>query len=386
MKTINILGATGSVGESALSVIGEHLDRFRLQTLTANRNVAKLAQQAIQYKPENVVIFDKSLYKELKSLLSSYHKIKIFAGLEGAQEALTQSTDITIAGITGIACIKPIMYCLPYTKAIALANKEGIICCGTFIKKLAAQYNTQILPLDSEHNAIFQILNSKNRHHIEKIILTASGGPFHLYSLQAMANISVQQALKHPIWKMGHKISIDSATLMNKGLELIEAYHLFDLQVEQLDALIHPQSIIHGFIQYQDGSTLAQMAHPDMRFSIAYALSYPERLPISHISLKIEDFNKMTFMPIDETKFRCYSLAKKALQEGHDRCIILNTANEFAVQSFINGEIKFLEIANIIEKALNQIPKHTITTIDDVFHLIKLTTTYCKTLPYYFAQ
>ena len=366
-KELLILGSTGSIGTSTLKIVDEHTDDFHVKTIIANSNVALLAAQALKYNVTNVGIYDESKYQELKSLLSSNRNIKIAAGRSGISELLKQSYDITIAGISGIACLDPIMTVMPYTKILGLANKESIICAGKLLLAHAKKHNVQIIPLDSEHSAIFQILDRNNLDKIEKIILTASGGPFYLTNLKDMQTITPEQAVKHPVWSMGAKISIDSATLMNKGLELIEAHYLFDMPLAKLDAVIHPQSIVHGLIHYADGSLLAQMGIADMRTPISIALRYPIRTAIAHQKLSWQQLSSMRFFDPDEKKFPCLRLAKEALAEGQSHCIALNIANEIAVEKFLQKQISFLKIPEMVESILQSFKSVKIDSINDVF-------------------
>ena len=366
-KELLILGSTGSIGRSTLQIIDEYRNEFNIKTLIANSNVELIAAQAIKYNVSNIGIYDESQYQKLKDILLSSTLINIVAGKSGVSDLLQQHYDITIAGISGIACLDPILKVMPYTKVIGLANKESIVCAGQLLLANARKYDTKIIPLDSEHSAIFQILDHQNIDKIEKIILTASGGPFYSMKKEDMKYITTAQAIKHPNWDMGAKISVDSATLMNKGLELIEAHYLFDIPISKLEAVIHPQSIVHGLVNYADGSTLAQMGAADMRTPISIALKYPKRLVIKHNRLSWQQLSSMQFFEPDEEKFPCLRLAREALIEGQSHCVALNIANEIAVEKFLQNRISFLKIAEIVQSVLQSFDSVKINSINDVF-------------------
>ncbi|MDJ1406861.1 MAG: 1-deoxy-D-xylulose-5-phosphate reductoisomerase [Candidatus Midichloria sp.] len=366
-KEVLILGSTGSIGESTLRVIGQHSDKFKVKTLIARSNIDKLVKQARQYLPQNVAISDKIGYKPLKEMLSNLPSINVISGEEAINDLLKEQYDITVAAIVGMACLQPIIKVIPNTKVLCLANKESIVCAGSLLMYFARKHNTKIIPVDSEHSAIFQVFEKENTKKINRVILTASGGPFLNKSIEEMRTAKPSDAVAHPTWSMGAKISVDSATLMNKGLELIEAHYLFDIEHSKLEAVIHPQSLMHGFIEYADGSMLAQMSLPDMCTSISLALNYPERLDIKHQKITWEKLSSVQFFTPDETKFKCLKLAKDALKSGQGRCIQLNMANEIAVNAFLNNSLPFLKIPEIIEEMLNKLPNTLITTIEDVF-------------------
>lgn len=365
-KNILILGSTGSVGCSALNVISQHLDLFHVKTLIAHSNIAKLLKQVREYHPENIGLYDESLYKDLKSHLVSYKNINIVAGSDAINDLLKMQYDVTIAAISGMACLKPVMTVMPYTKILGLANKESIVCAGSILTNYAKECGTHIVPVDSEHSAIFQLIDYDNIKSIEKITLTASGGPFLKISFDDMKKINIKDAISHPVWNMGAKISIDSATMMNKGLELIEAHYLFNIEPNKLDAIIHPQAIVHGFIEYQDGSMLAQMAMPSMMIPISLALHYPKRLPLNVQKLNWSHMSSLEFYEVDIDKFQCLKIAKNALDEGQSRCIQLNAVNEVIVQAFLEAKISFLDIPKIINKVLEKLETNHINNIDDV--------------------
>ena len=366
-KEVLILGSTGSIGESTLRVIDQHSDKFKVKTLIARSNIDKLVKQARQYLPQNVAISDKTGYKLLKEMLSNLPSINVISGEEAVNDLLKEQHDITVAAIVGMACLQPIIKVIPNTKVLCLANKESIVCAGSLLMDFARKHNTKIIPVDSEHSAIFQVFEKENTKKINRVILTASGGPFLNKSIEEMRTAKPSDAVAHPTWSMGAKISVDSATLMNKGLELIEAHYLFDIEHSKLEAVIHPQSLVHGFIEYADGSMLAQMSLPDMCTSISLALNYPERLDIKHQKITWEKLSSVQFFTPDETKFKCLKLAKDALKSGQGRCIQLNMANEMAVNAFLNNSLPFLKIPEIIEEMLNKLPNTLITTIEDVF-------------------
>ncbi|CAG7590543.1 MAG: 1-deoxy-D-xylulose-5-phosphate reductoisomerase [Candidatus Midichloria sp.] len=366
-KEVLILGSTGSIGESTLRVIDQHSDKFKVKTLIARSNIDKLVKQARQYLPQNVAISDKTGYKLLKEMLSNLPSINVISGEEAVNDLLKEQYDITVAAIVGMACLQPIIKVIPNTKVLCLANKESIVCAGSLLMDFARKHNTKIIPVDSEHSAIFQVFEKENTKKINRVILTASGGPFLNKSIEEMRTAKPSDAVAHPTWSMGAKISVDSATLMNKGLELIEAHYLFDIEHSKLEAVIHPQSLVHGFIEYADGSMLAQMSLPDMCTSISLALNYPERLDIKHQKITWEKLSSVQFFTPDETKFKCLKLAKDALKSGQGRCIQLNMANEMAVNAFLNNSLPFLKIPEIIEEMLNKLPNTLITTIEDVF-------------------
>ncbi|MDJ1305641.1 MAG: 1-deoxy-D-xylulose-5-phosphate reductoisomerase [Candidatus Midichloria sp.] len=366
-KEVLILGSTGSIGESTLCVIDQHSDKFQVKTLIAKSNIDKLVKQARHYLPQNVAISDKTGYKSLKEMLSNLPRINVISGEEAINDLLKEQYDVTIAAIVGMACLQPIIKVIPNTKILGLANKESIVCAGSLLMDFARKHNTKIIPVDSEHNAIFQVFEKENAIKINRVILTASGGPFLNRSIEEMRTAKPSDAVAHPTWSMGAKISVDSATLMNKGLELIEAHYLFDIEPSRLEAVIHPQSLVHGLIEYADGSMLAQMSLPDMCTPISLALNYPERLDIKHQKITWEKLSSVQFFTPDETKFKCLKLAKDALKSGQGRCIQLNMANEIAVNAFLNSSLPFLKIPEIIEEVLNSISNISIKTIEDVF-------------------
>lgn len=369
-KTLTILGASGTIGQSTLKVIREHRDDFEIVALTAGENFALLASQAKEFKPRLAVIANKNHYTELKNLLAGT-SIEIAAGEEAVVEAASINADITMSAIVGAAGLKPTLAAIKNGKTIAMANKECLVCAGEIMKHEVQKYGTKLIPVDSEHSGIFQILPEQLAS-IERVTITASGGPFREFSLAQMANVTPAQAVKHPNWNMGAKISVDSATMMNKGLELIEAFYLFPLAAEQLHILVHPQSIIHALVEMVDGSVLAQLSAPDMCTPIAYALSYPNRISAPVAKLRLEEISNLSFEKPDEIRFPALALARASMLAGGNAPTILNAANEVAVQRFLNGKIGFLDIAKIVARTLEKIENKPISNIDDVIWFDKL--------------
>ena len=356
LKKIAILGSTGSIGTQALDVIGNAPDKFKVMLLTAGNNVDLLINQALKFKPEAVAIENKSLYPALKTALGATN-IKLFAGAEEIAAIVRQiDADIVIGAIVGYAGLKPVMAAMEAGKTVALANKETLVVAGAIIKELAHKTGSTIIPVDSEHSPIFQCLVGEDNKTVEKITLTASGGPFQNLTLEQLKNVKPADALKHPNWNMGRKVTIDSGSLMNKGFEIIEAKWLFDLDPGQIDVVIHPQSIIHSFVHFHDGSVKAQLGIPDMRTPILYALGYPERLPSPLPRVDFAKIGKFTFFEPDLTRFRNLQLAQNALKEGGNSPCILNAANEIAVNAFLDGKIGFLQMTDVVEYALENIP------------------------------
>ena len=355
MKRIAILGSTGSIGTQALEVIEAHPDQFSVEVLTANSNVDLLIEQAKKFKPNAVVICDTTKLAALKSGLES-DNIKIFGGAASIVQLMSMDTiDLVLTAMVGFSGLAPTLAAIENKKNIALANKETLVVAGDLVTKLALENKVSIYPVDSEHSAIFQCLAGEMHNPIEKIILTASGGPFRGKKKSELANITKAQALKHPNWTMGAKITIDSATLMNKGLEMIEAKWLFDLQASEIEVIVHPQSIIHSIVQFQDGSMKAQMGLPDMKLPIQYALGYPNRLVSDFPRFDFTKFPQLTFETADEETFKCLGLARWAMEKGGNLPCIMNAANEIAVAAFLRDELGFLQIAEVIEATMNQV-------------------------------
>lgn len=354
-KQIAILGSTGSIGSQALQVIAEHPDLYEVYALTANNKVEQLIAQARKFCPEAVVIANESKYAILKEALADL-PIKIYAGAEALCQIVESGPiDIVLSAMVGSAGLKPTMKAICAGKAIALANKETLVVAGELINELAQQYRTPILPVDSEHSAIFQCLAGEMGNPIEKIILTASGGPFRCSTLEQLRTVKKEQALKHPNWEMGAKITIDSASMMNKGFEVIEAKWLFGVKPEQIEVVVHPQSVIHSMVQFEDGAVKAQLGMPDMRLPIQYAFSYPDRI---HSSFERLDFTKcanLTFEQPDITRFRNLALAYEAMNRGGNMPCIVNAANEVVVAAFLRDEISFLGMSDVIEKVMSKV-------------------------------
>ncbi len=369
-KTVTILGSTGTIGQNTLKCIALHKQSFSVSSLVARDNAAALAAQAKEFRPKLAVIANPSLYSELKDLLQGTG-IEIAAGEEAVVSAASDGADITMSAIVGAAGLKPTLAAIKNGKTIALANKESLVCAGELVQREVKKHGATLIPVDSEHNAIFQLLNNQKIEHIDRVTITASGGPFRTFTLEQMKNVTPEQAVRHPNWNMGAKISVDSATMMNKGLELIEAFYLFPLRADQLHILVHPQSIIHALIEMNDGSVLAQMSMPDMCTPIANALAYPQRISAPVHKLRLEEISNLTFEAPDSMRFPAIRLSYDALKAGGSVPTILNAANEIAVERFLKGEIAFLDIAKIVEKTLEKLYSKPLETIDDVLECDK---------------
>ncbi|MCL2597174.1 MAG: 1-deoxy-D-xylulose-5-phosphate reductoisomerase [Paludibacter sp.] len=353
LKKIAILGSTGSIGTQTLDVIQCHPDRFEVYALTANNNVELLIRQAITYIPEFVVIGNENHYKTLKNALKN-EPIKVFAGYDAiAQVAEMQAIDIIVTAMVGFAGLQPTIRAVRAGKRIALANKETLVVAGELINELVSEFHAEIIPVDSEHSAVFQCLTGENSNDIEKLILTASGGPFLKKTLAELQTVTSEQALCHPNWEMGAKITIDSASMMNKGFEVIEAKWLFGLPPEKIEVVVHPQSIIHSMVQFTDGSIKAQMGMPDMRVPIQYALGFPERLESNFERLNFTKINNLTFEKPDLQRFINLELAYSAIKKGGNMPCILNAANEIVNYAFLENKIGFLQMSQIIETVMN---------------------------------
>lgn len=352
-KQIAILGSTGSIGTQALQVIEEHPDLYEVYALTANNKVEKLIEQARKFQPEAVVIANEDKYQQLKDALADL-PIKVYAGSDALCEIVESGpVNIVLTAMVGYAGLKPTMNAIMAGKTIALANKETLVVAGELITELAQQYRTPILPVDSEHSAIFQCLEMNNP--ISKVILTASGGPFRTFSMEQLATVTKEQALKHPNWSMGAKITIDSASMMNKGFEVIEAKWLFGVKPEQIEVVVHPQSVIHSMVEYKDGAVKAQLGVPDMRLPIQYAFSYPKRESLSGERLDFMKCNTLTFEAPDTKRFRNLAFAYEAMNRGGNMACILNAANEVVVAAFLKDQISFLGMSDVIEKTMNKV-------------------------------
>lgn len=365
MKSVTILGATGSVGTSTLDLIERDPARYDVLALTANCDVERLAAAARRVGARMAVVADPSCHDALVEALAG-SGIAVAAGADAVCDASRLGADWTMAAIVGTAGLKPVLAALEGGKAVALANKESLVSAGDVMIDAAARHGATLLPVDSEHNAVFQCLEERNAASISRIILTASGGPFRERSLAEMAAITPEQAVAHPNWSMGAKISVDSATMMNKGLELIEAFHLFPVSVDQLDVIVHRQSVIHSMVEYVDGSVLAQLGSPDMRVPIAHALAWPQRMETPCQRLDLATIGRLDFEAPDYARFPCLKLAREALAAGGARPAILNAANEVAVAAFLARRIGFLEIAAIVADTLNRYDPPAPATLDQV--------------------
>ena len=369
-KAVSILGSTGSIGCNTLDLISRDRDGYDVKALTAHKNVEKLAQQAKEFNAEMAVIADELLYNDLKSALSDTDII-VAAGEEALNEAADMPADWVMSSIVGAAGLRPTLTAVRRGATIALANKECLVCAGDFMMDQVSEYGARLLPVDSEHNAIFQIFDFDHPETIEKVTLTASGGPFWDRDIANMKGITPEQAVNHPNWSMGAKISVDSATLMNKGLELIEAYYLFPIDKDQLDIIIHPQSIIHSMVSYMDGSVLAQLGSPDMRTPISYTLSWPRRMKTPSKKLDLSEIGSLDFIKPDAARFPSLNITREVLQCGGSAPTILNASNEVAVHAFLEGKIGFLDIAKLVEETLGKISFHNMTSLSDVHDVDK---------------
>ena len=366
-KKITIFGSTGSIGQSTLDIIQNHPDKYEVVGLSANKNYQKLNEQVEIFKPKIISIADEESFKKFNDINSS--NIIVLNGKDSYDEILDFKTDIVIAAITGAVGLLPVVSVLNKGITLALANKESLVCSGMLVTKIAKENNVKILPIDSEHNAIYQVLDFKNKSNVSKLILTASGGPFLNHDNKDLEFVTPEQAIKHPNWSMGKKISIDSATMMNKGLELIEACFLFDMPYEMVDILIHPESIIHSCVEYVDGSILSQMGTPDMRTPISYTLAYPQRVKTNVKRLNLSEIGKLTFFNPCFKKFPCLELAYECLKIQKSAPAVLNAANEIAVEEFLNNKIKFTSIPKIVEKTLNKTSFSQLNSIKDVIEV-----------------
>ena len=365
-RTLSIFGATGSVGLSTLDLVRQHRDQYRVVALTANGNAADLAKLAIEFDAEIAVVADEAAYPALKAALTGTN-IKAAAGPAALIEAAQMGADWTMAAIVGCAGLPPTMAAIKQGKTVALANKEALVSAGELMMAAVARSGATLLPVDSEHNAIFQCLAGGRIDQVRKITLTASGGPFRSFTRDQMRAVTPAQAVAHPNWDMGAKISVDSATMMNKGLELIEAHHLFPVGLDNIDVLIHPQSVIHSMVEYHDRSTLAQLGSPDMRIPIASALAWPDRIETNCQPLDLATIGRLDFETPDLVRFPALKLARTAIQEGGAKPAILNAANEIAVAAFLAGRIGFLDIADTVSRVLDGYLPKTLTTLDDLF-------------------
>ena len=370
-KQIAILGSTGSIGTQALEVIREHSDLYEVYCLTANNKVELLAKQAHEFKPAAVVIANEQRYDELKGLMSDLPEVKVYAGAKALDEIVEAGPiNMVLTAMVGFAGLSPTIHAIKARKTICLANKETLVVAGQLICDLALGYHAQILPVDSEHSAIFQSLVGEDHNRIEMILLTASGGPFRLKSMEEIAHVTKADALKHPTWNMGAKITIDSASMMNKGFEVIEAKWLFGVEANQIQVLVHPQSVVHSAVQFEDGSVKAQLGVPDMRLPIQYAFSYPKRLTLSGERLNLFS-HPLEFFEPDLEKFRCLALAFDAIERGGNVPCILNAANEIVNRGFLEDKCGFLQMADIIAETIERTTIIDTPSYDDLIHTDK---------------
>lgn len=366
-KQICILGSTGSIGTQALDVIQQHSDRYEVYCLTANNRYEMLADQARRFRPAAVVIVNEQHYEALKALLADCPEVKVYAGAKAIDEIVeAQPIDMVLTAMVGFAGLSPTIHAIKARKTICLANKETFVVAGELICQLAAQYHVNILPVDSEHSAIFQSIVGEGNNPIDKILLTASGGPFRNYTLEQMRGVKAADALKHPTWEMGAKITIDSASMMNKGFEVIEAKWLFGVEADKIQVLVHPQSIVHSAVQFVDGAVKAQLGVPDMRLPIQYAFSFPERLPLNGERLNLFSQSLEFFEP-DMQKFRCLHMAYESIRKGGNMPCIVNAANEVVNEAFRKDRCGFLDMGDIIERTMQKATFIAKPTYDDYF-------------------
>lgn len=355
-KQIAILGSTGSIGTQALDVIKEHSDLFEVYALTANNRVEELAAQARQFRPAAVVIANEAHYERLKTLLSDCPDIKIYAGAKAIDEIVeADPIDMVLTAMVGFAGLSPTLHAIRAHKKICLANKETLVVAGELVCRLSAECHAQVIPVDSEHSAIFQAIAGEGDNEIEKILLTASGGPFRTYTMEQLTKVTIADALHHPTWQMGNKITIDSATMMNKGFEVIEAKWLFGVEANRIEVVVHPQSVVHSAVQFCDGSVKAQCGVPDMRLPIQYAFTYPNRLPLTASRLDLTTHPLEFFHP-DYEKFRCLALAFEAIKRGGNMPCVVNAANEVVNRAFLEGRVSFLAMSEIIARTMEAVP------------------------------
>ena len=381
-RRIAILGSTGSIGTQALDVMEQHPEKFETEILTAANNWQLLAKQAIKFKPNCVVIANENHYIDLKEALKDY-PIKVYAGADSLKHVVEyDSIDIVLTAVVGYSGLIPTLNALEHHKMVALANKETLVAAGELVIQTSRQNNAPIIPVDSEHSAIFQCLMGEQGNDIEKILLTASGGPFRGKNREFLEKATKEQALKHPNWHMGAKVTIDSASLMNKGLETIEAMHLFSVPVEKIEVLIHPQSLIHSGVQFEDGSVKVQMGMPDMRLPIQYALGFPCRLKSNFPKIDFFSLNGLTFEKPDLNNFPNLAIAMHAAKQGGNMPCTMNAANEVAVKKFLDGNIGFLQMSNLIEKTINKMPFIANPTLNDIIETHKQATELAETINY----
>ncbi len=373
MKQLAILGSTGSIGKQALDVVSKHNDEYEVQLLTANDNWQELVRQARQFAPDAVVIANEAHYAALKDALAD-KPVKVYAGSDAINQcAAAKPVDIVLNAIVGFAGLTPTINAIKAGKVVALANKESLVVAGELVNRLVAMHNAAIIPVDSEHSAIFQCLSGEVGNEVEKIILTASGGPFRLTPAEQLARVTKDDALRHPVWSMGAKITIDSATMMNKGFEVIEAKWLFGVPVEDIEVVVHPQSLVHSMVQFADGAVKAQLGMPDMRIPIQYALSYPDRIPTDCERLDFTRHGTLTFERPDTDKFRNLGLAYEAMRRGGNIPCALNAANEVAVHAFLHDRIGFMAMSDLLEEVLAKTRHIASPTLEDYMETDRMT-------------
>lgn len=367
MKTLSLLGSTGSIGCNVLDVVRSFPDKYQVAALAAGKNIVRLKEQVLEFEPELIAVADEDGAEQLKEQLPAHYSGRIKYGTSGCEEVASfSSTDMTISAIVGAAGLLPTLAAIEAGKDIGLANKETLVMAGKLVMDACARKGVKLLPVDSEHSAIFQSLEAGQRQDVAKIILTASGGPFRTKSLEELQQVTPAQALDHPNWDMGKKISIDSATLMNKGLEVIEAKWLFDMSVDTIDVVVHPQSIVHSLVEFQDGSVIAQLGIPDMRIPIAYALSYPRRLAMDLPGLDLAQCSTLEFHDPDFERFPALSLAFRAIEHGGVLPAVLNAANEVAVDAFLEKSISFLDIASTVATVMEKVSSGSEDSLEDI--------------------
>ncbi len=379
MKKVLILGSTGSIGINTLNVIRNFPEEFKITALTVNTRIDLLEPQIYEFHPETVIVKDEKLGLNLRKRISN--ECQVLTGKEGLTEAASSlDYDIFVGAMVGFSGLAPTLEAIKRGKIIALANKETLVVAGELVTQMCKKYKAKLIPIDSEHSAIFQCLEGENKNFVEKLILTASGGPFLNTKKSALEMVTAKEALNHPNWKMGNKITIDSASMMNKGLEIIEAHWLFEIEKEKIEVVIHPQSIIHSMVQFVDGSVKAQLGLPDMKLPIQYALTYPSRLANNYERINLPKIGNLTFLSPDMEKFECLKLAYKVLDEGGTTPCILNAANEVAVDKFLKGKIKFSSIPRFINMALDKIENHKSPDVETIFDCDKETREFVLTL------
>ena len=369
-RRVSLFGATGTIGDNVLDLVARHPERFDISVLTADKNAKKLAQLASQFAPDCVVIGTEAGRDEFLALLPDYEG-SVLVGEAGLVEAAQQRVDVAVMAIVGFAGLAPSLACAAHGNILALANKEALVAAGPLLMQKARESDTQILPVDSEHNAIFQVLGTQKARELDKMVLTASGGPFRTWTPEEMAEATPAQAVAHPNWTMGAKISVDSATLMNKGLELIEAHHLFEIAAEKLDVLVHKQSIVHGLVYFKDGSVLAQKGSPDMRIPLGYCMAYPERIETGVTPLDLAEVGQLDFEAADRARFPCLALAEQAMRSGGAAPIALNAANEIAVAAFLEERLPFSGIAALVADVMEADHGAGANGLDGVFEIDK---------------